>query len=142
MRIVIVGGVAGGMSCAARARRLDESAEIIVLERGAHVSFANCGLPYFVGGEITDPRALLVQTPESLRAALALDVRPGNEVIAVDADAQMVTVRSADGSSRSATTRSCCRRVPPRSFRRSRAWTRPGCAPCEPSRTRSPFVSG
>lgn len=97
MRIVIVGGVAGGMSCAARARRLDESAEIIVLERGAHVSFANCGLPYFVGGEITDPRALLVQTPASLRAALALDVRPGNEVISVDADAHTVTVRSADG---------------------------------------------
>lgn len=97
MRIVIVGGVAGGMSCAARARRLDESAEIVVLERGAHVSFANCGLPYFVGGEISDPGALLVQTPESLRAALALDVRPGNEVIAVDADARTVTVRSADG---------------------------------------------
>lgn len=78
MRIVIVGGVAGGMSCAARARRLDESAEIIVLERGAHVSFANCGLPYFVGGEIDDERSLLVQTPASLRAALALDVRPGH----------------------------------------------------------------
>ncbi|WP_127473952.1 FAD-dependent oxidoreductase [Microbacterium sulfonylureivorans] len=97
MRIVIVGGVAGGMSCAARARRLDESAEIIVLERGAHVSFANCGLPYYVGGEIADPQALLVQTPESLRAALALDVRPGNEVIALDASARTVTVRSADG---------------------------------------------
>jgi len=97
MRIVIVGGVAGGMSCAARARRLDESAEIIVLERGAHVSFANCGLPYFVGGEITDPDALLVQTPESLRAALALDVRPGNEAIAVDGTRKTVTVRSADG---------------------------------------------
>ena len=97
MRIVIVGGVAGGMSCAARARRLDESAEIIVLERGAHVSFANCGLPYFVGGEIADPGALLVQTPESLRAALALDVRPGNQVIALDARDKTVTVRSADG---------------------------------------------
>jgi NADPH-dependent 2,4-dienoyl-CoA reductase/sulfur reductase-like enzyme/rhodanese-related sulfurtransferase len=97
MRIVIVGGVAGGMSCAARARRLDESAEIIVLERGAHVSFANCGLPYFVSGEITDPGALLVQTPESLHASLALDVRPGNEVIAVDAAAKTVTVRLADG---------------------------------------------
>lgn len=97
MRIVIIGGVAGGMSCAARARRLDESAEIIVLERGAHVSFANCGLPYFVGGEIADPHTLLVQTPESLSAALSLDVRPGNEVIAVDAEARTVTVRSADG---------------------------------------------
>ncbi|GEP46928.1 CoA-disulfide reductase [Microbacterium saccharophilum] len=94
---MIVGGVAGGMSCAARARRLDESAEIVVLERGAHVSFANCGLPYFVGGEITDERALLVQTPESLRSALALDVRPRNDVIAVDADARTVTVRTDDG---------------------------------------------
>lgn len=99
MRIVIVGGVAGGMSCAARARRLDESAEIIVLERGAHVSFANCGLPYFVGGEIDDESSLLVQTPASLRAALALDVRPGHEVIAVDADARTVTVRTAEGIS-------------------------------------------
>lgn len=97
MRIVVVGGVAGGMSCAARARRLDESAEIIVLERGPHVSFANCGLPYYVGGEIADPQALLVQTPQSLRASLALDVRPGHEVIAVDVEAHTVTVRSADG---------------------------------------------
>jgi len=97
MRIVIVGGVAGGMSCAARARRLDEAAEIIVLERGAHVSFANCGLPYFVGGEIAEQSALLVQTPASLKAALALDVRPGHEVTAVDAAAKTVTVMSADG---------------------------------------------
>lgn len=97
MRIVIVGGVAGGMSCAARARRLDEAAEIIVLERGAHVSFANCGLPYYVGGEIADESALLVQTPASLKASLALDVRPGHEVTAVDAAAKTVTVVSADG---------------------------------------------
>ena len=97
MRLVIVGGVAGGMSCAARARRLDESAEIIVLERGAHVSFANCGLPYFVGGEITDERSLLVQTPETLRAALALDVRVGHDVIAVDTAAKTLTVRTVDG---------------------------------------------
>ena len=97
MRIVIVGGVAGGMSAAARARRLDESAEIIVLERGPHVSFANCGLPYFVGGEIEDPQKLLVQTPASLRAALALDVRPEHDVIAVDASAKNVTVQTANG---------------------------------------------
>lgn len=97
MRIVIVGGVAGGMSCAARARRLDEAAEIIVLERGAHVSFANCGLPYYVGGEIADESALLAQTPASLKASLALDVRPGHEVTAVDAAAKTVTVMSADG---------------------------------------------
>ncbi|OZB76458.1 MAG: hypothetical protein B7X41_21850, partial [Microbacterium sp. 14-71-5] len=69
-RIVIVGGVAAGMSAAARARRLDERAEIVVLERGAQVSFANCGLPYYVGGEIEDRDSLLVQTPATLRAAL------------------------------------------------------------------------
>ena len=97
MRIIIVGGVAGGMSAAARARRLDESAEIIVLERGEHVSFANCGLPYYVGGEIADESKLLVQTPESLRAALNLDVRVRNEVTAVDIDAREVTVRNDDG---------------------------------------------
>ncbi|WP_396668916.1 FAD-dependent oxidoreductase [Microbacterium sp. R86528] len=95
--IVVVGGVAGGMSCAARARRLDESANIIVLERGEHVSFANCGLPYFVGGEIEDPAALLVQTPASLHAALALDVRPGHDVVGLDASQKTVTVQTADG---------------------------------------------
>lgn len=99
MRIVVVGGVAGGMSAAARARRLDESAEIIVLERGDYPSFANCGLPYFVGGEITDPARLLVQTPESLRAALDLDVRTGHEVTAVDTARRAVTVQSAAGES-------------------------------------------
>lgn len=96
MRIVVVGGVAGGMSSAARARRLDENAEIVVLERGAHVSFANCGLPYFVGGEITEESKLLVQTPQSLRAALDLDVRTGSEVIAVDTATKNVTVRTDD----------------------------------------------
>ena len=74
VKIVVVGGVAAGASVAARARRLDEDAEIIILERGHHVSFANCGLPYFVGGEITERDSLLLQTPESLRAGLDLDV--------------------------------------------------------------------
>lgn len=96
-RIVIVGGVAGGMSAAARARRLDETAEIIVLERGPYVSYANCGLPYFVGGEITDPDALLVQTPEKLKAALNLDVRTHHDVIGLDADSHTVTVTTPDG---------------------------------------------
>lgn len=99
MRLVIVGGVAGGMSCAARARRLDESAEIIVLERGGEVSFANCGLPYFVGGEIDDPASLLVQTPEKLKAALDLDVRVGHDVVGVDTDARQVTVMTEHGTS-------------------------------------------
>lgn len=97
MKIVVVGGVAGGMSCAARARRLDEGAEIVVLERGAHVSYANCGLPYYVGGEITDQRELLVQTPESLKEALNLDVRIGHDVIAIDPSAKTVTASTGDG---------------------------------------------
>lgn len=97
MRIVIVGGVAGGMSCAARARRLDESAEIIVLERGAYVSFANCGLPYYVGGEIADRDALLVQTPEKLAASLNLDVRLLHEVTALDSQAREVTLQTPRG---------------------------------------------
>ena len=97
MRIVIVGGVAGGMSAAARARRLDESAEIIVLERGPYVSFANCGLPYHVGGEITRPSDLLLHTPETLRATLDLDVRVLHEVTAVDAAARSLTVLTPEG---------------------------------------------
>lgn len=96
-RIVIVGGVAGGMSCAARARRLDEKAEIVVLDRGEHVSFANCGLPYYVGGEITDPAKLLVQTPASLQAALNLDVRVRHDVLGLDPAGRTVTVNTPDG---------------------------------------------
>ncbi|MDM7856475.1 FAD-dependent oxidoreductase [Cellulomonas alba] len=96
-RIVVVGGVAAGMSCAARARRLDERAEIVVLERGEHVSFAGCGLPYHVGGEIPSAEQLLVQTPASLRAALDLDVRPGHDVVGLDATARVVHVRTAEG---------------------------------------------
>jgi NADPH-dependent 2,4-dienoyl-CoA reductase/sulfur reductase-like enzyme/rhodanese-related sulfurtransferase len=98
MRLIIVGGVAGGMSCAARARRLDESAEIIVLERGDAVSFANCGLPYFVGGEIEDAGSLLVQTPEKLEAALSLDVRTNHDVIGVDTASRQVTVQTPSGT--------------------------------------------
>ncbi len=97
MKLVVVGGVAGGMSFAARARRLDENAEIIVFERGEHVSFANCGLPYYVGGEITNAQRLLVQTPASLAAAFNLDVRTGHEVTAVDTENKTVTVAGPDG---------------------------------------------
>jgi NADPH-dependent 2,4-dienoyl-CoA reductase/sulfur reductase-like enzyme/rhodanese-related sulfurtransferase len=92
-RLLIVGGVAGGMSAAARARRLAEDAEIVVFERGAHVSFANCGLPYFLGGEIADRRKLLVQTPERLKAVFNLDVRARCEVTAVDPARREVSVR-------------------------------------------------
>ncbi len=92
-RIVIVGGVAGGASAAARARRLSEEAEIIIFERGPHVSFANCGLPYYVGGEIGNEADLLLQTPESLRARFNLDVRVSSEVLAIDRQAKVVKVR-------------------------------------------------
>ena len=98
MKLVVVGGVAGGMSAAARARRLDESAEIIILDRGEHVSFANCGLPYFVGGEIENQQSLLVQTPASLKAALNLDVRVRHDVTAVNTEARTVTVSTDAGT--------------------------------------------
>lgn len=97
-RIVIVGGVAGGMSAAARARRIDEFAEIIVFERSPYVSYANCGLPYYVGGEIEDADDLLLQSPESLAASLALDVRIGHDVIGLDAEARTVSVRGPAGA--------------------------------------------
>ena len=93
MKTVIVGGVAAGASTGARLRRLDESAEIVILERDHYVSFANCGLPYHVGGEIPDRDSLLLQTPESLAKSLALDVRTGQEVVRIDRDAKEVEVR-------------------------------------------------
>ena len=83
-KLLIVGGVAGGATAAAHARRLSEDAEIIVFERGPCVSFANCGLPYYVGGEIRDREDLLLQTPESLKARFNLDVRIRSEVVAID----------------------------------------------------------
>ena len=97
MKVVIIGGVAGGASTAARLRRLDESAEIIILEKGDEVSYANCGLPYHIGGVIPRRDALLVQTPEKLHAALNIDVRVRSEVVAIDATAKSVTVRRHDG---------------------------------------------
>ncbi|MBT3193871.1 MAG: FAD-dependent oxidoreductase, partial [Verrucomicrobia bacterium] len=93
MKLVVVGGVAAGMSCAARTRRLDEHAEIVVLERGEHVSFANCGLPYHIGGTIQERDRLLLQTPASLRRMLGLDVRVGHEVLSISREAKAVTVR-------------------------------------------------
>lgn len=90
-RIVIVGGVAGGMSAAARLRRLDAQSEIVVLEKSGHVSYANCGLPYFVGGVIHNEEALLLQTPVSLYKRFRLDVRVNSEVISIDRLARKVT---------------------------------------------------
>lgn len=93
-RIVIIGGVAAGMSAATRLRRLDESAAITVVERGEHVSFANCGLPYYVGGVIAERDDLLLQTPASLAARFALDVRVRTEATAIDRAARTVRVRT------------------------------------------------
>ena len=93
MKIIIVGGVAGGMSAATRLRRLMEDAEITIFEKGPFVSFANCGLPYYVSGEIANRDNLLVQTPESLKARFNLDVRPFHEVISISPEEHTVTVR-------------------------------------------------
>lgn len=92
-RILIVGGVAGGASAAARARRLDETAEIIVFEKGPFVSFANCGLPYFVGDVITEESKLLVATPEVFRDRFRIQVRTETEVTSIDAEAKTVEVK-------------------------------------------------
>ena len=94
LRLVIIGGVAAGASAAARARRLSESAAITLIERGPDVSFANCGLPYFIGGEIAERSALAVQTPQTLKAMLNLDVRTGTEAVAIDRASRCVLVRT------------------------------------------------
>ncbi len=93
-KIVIIGGVAGGASAAARARRLSEDADIIMFERGPYVSFANCGLPYHIGGDITDRSKLLLQTPESFKARFNVDVRVENEVVSIDRENKHVVVKS------------------------------------------------
>lgn len=92
LKIVIIGGVAAGASTAARARRLNEDAEIIVLEKDTFISFANCGLPYHIGGEIKDRNALLLQTPKSLKATLNIDVRTNHEVTQIDHQLKQLTV--------------------------------------------------
>lgn len=94
MNVIIVGGVAAGMSCAARLRRLDESATITVLEKGSDISVASCGLPYYVGGEIEREEQLRVQTPASLTASLNIDIRVNTEAIAIDSSVQTVRARS------------------------------------------------
>ncbi len=96
LRLVIVGGVAGGASAATRARRLDERAEIVLLEKDDHVSFANCGLPYYIGGEIDERAKLLVTTPERLRSRYRIDVRVRHQALAIDRDARTLRVCDRD----------------------------------------------
>ncbi len=99
MRVVIVGGVAGGMSAATRLRRLNAEAEIIVIEKSGHVSYANCGLPYYVGGVIEEESALLLQTPESLHARFRLDVRVNTEVIGINTVKKTIEIKNLDSHS-------------------------------------------
>lgn len=99
MKVVIVGGVAGGASAAARLRRLDEKAEIIMFEKSGYISYANCGLPYYIGGMITDKESLTLQTPDSFYRRFKIDVRVYQEVIEIDSKAKKVTVKNLnDGS--------------------------------------------
>lgn len=97
MKYIIVGGVAGGATAAARIRRLTEDAEIVILDKGEYISYANCGLPYYIGGVIEERDRLFVQTPESFGRRFNIDVRTKNEVTAIDAAAKQVRVRTADG---------------------------------------------
>ena len=93
-KVLIIGGVAGGASAAARLRRLDEDAEIIIFEKGNYISFANCGLPYHIGEVIKDRESLILQTPEKMRDRFELDVRVNSEVVSVDFDNKTVKVNS------------------------------------------------
>lgn len=98
MKHIIIGGVAGGATAAARIRRADETAEIVLLEKGRYISYANCGLPYYIGGTIAEREKLFVQTPTSFGTRFRIDVRVESEAVAVDPAAKTVTVRRADGS--------------------------------------------
>ncbi len=97
MKYVIIGGVAGGATAAARLRRVDEMAEILLLEKGPYISYANCGLPYYIGGVIAEREKLLVQTPESFGKRFRIDVRVQNEVIAIHPKNKTVTIRNVEG---------------------------------------------
>ena len=119
-KTVIIGGVAGGASCAARLRRLDADREIVILERGAYISYANCGLPYHVGDVIKNRSALLLMTPERMWERFRIDVRVQNEVTKIDRVKKTVTVRKTDV------------RASPASIPRGSKH----CGPC-PTRTRS-----
>lgn len=98
MKIIIIGGVAGGATTAARIRRADESAEIILFEKGKYISYANCGLPYYIGGVIQEREKLFVQTPEAFSNRFHIDVRTESEVIAINREKKSVTVRAINGS--------------------------------------------
>ena len=93
MKHIIIGGVAGGATAAARIRRADESAEIVLIEKGKYISYANCGLPYYVGGVIKEREKLFVQTPESFGRRFNIDVRVENEVVCIDTVGKIKSLR-------------------------------------------------
>ena len=98
MKHIIIGGVAGGATAAARIRRADEKAEILLVEKGKYISYANCGLPYYIGGVIADREKLFVQTPASFGKRFNVDVRINTEAVAIDTVAKTVTLLNYDGS--------------------------------------------
>lgn len=98
MKVVIVGGVAGGATAAARIRRLDEQAEIVVFERSGYISYANCGLPYYIGGAIEDPEELTLQTPESFFSRFRVNMKVRHEVIAIHPERKTVSVRNLESN--------------------------------------------
>lgn len=108
MKYVIVGGVAGGATAAARIRRNTEKAEIILFERGEYISYANCGLPYYIGGVIQERDRLFVQTPEAFSTRFRIDVRVRSEVMAIDTARKEVKVRTSDGKNILKHTINCC----------------------------------
>lgn len=107
MKYIIIGGVAGGATAAARIRRNTEKTEIILFEKGEYISYANCGLPYYIGGVISDRERLFVQTPESFGKRFNIDVRTRSEVTAIDVKKKEVTVRTAERHIPNPTISSC-----------------------------------
>ena len=94
MKIVIIGGVAGGMSAAARLRRLDEKSDIVVIEKSGYVSFANCGLPYYIGGVIEEKENLLLETPYTLKEKFNLDVRVKSEAVSINREKKEIKIKN------------------------------------------------
>ena len=114
MKVVIVGGVAGGATAAARIRRLDEQAEIIVFERSGYISYANCGLPYYIGGVIEDPEELTLQTPESFFSRFRVTMKVRHEVTAIHPEKKTVSVRNLEnGQEFEESYDNCCFRQEP-----------------------------
>ncbi len=144
MKIIIVGGVAGGASCAARLRRLDEKAEILMVERGPYVSYANCGLPYHVGGTIEQESSLLVATENTFREQFAIDVRTRCEVVGISAADKTVELKN--HVTGEVTTESYDKLVlspgARRSARRCPASICQASSRCEPCPTPEPSASG